>query len=148
MVFFTTMQHTQLYVRLRGGILPTCGKHLHDHIILLKCVFWAHKPSFNPPLFIEVPVSSQESQWLCYIRVFIFPVSIIFLLYFGQWQCGIFCLSFYEQNQERKITLVSFFVFVLVGRGDEGHTLVSPLSYPVKGDQLCFLLRLRTVVNI
>jgi hypothetical protein len=56
------MQRTQLYVRVRVGILSTRGEHLHDHIILLKCVFWAHKTSFNPPLFIEVPVSNGIEQ--------------------------------------------------------------------------------------
>ena len=26
---------------------------------------WAHTISLTPPLFIEVPVSSQESAWAC-----------------------------------------------------------------------------------
>jgi len=31
--------------------------------VLSSC--WAHKTSLTPPLFIEVPVQSQESEWSC-----------------------------------------------------------------------------------
>jgi hypothetical protein len=49
---------------LRISILLTCGKHLHDHIILLRGDLWSHKTSLTPPCCIEVPVQSQESvQW-------------------------------------------------------------------------------------
>jgi hypothetical protein len=43
----------------RIGILLICGKHLHDRIIPLREEAWAHKISFTPPLFIEVPVPSH-----------------------------------------------------------------------------------------
>ena len=44
------------------GILLTCGKHLHDHIISSKGKFWTHKTSLSPSLFIDVPVPSQEHE--------------------------------------------------------------------------------------
>ena len=43
-------------------MLFTCGKHLPDHIISRRRVFWAHKTSVTPPYFIEVSVPSQESE--------------------------------------------------------------------------------------
>jgi hypothetical protein len=51
----------QLYLRV--GILPTCGKHLHNApIILLIEGDWGHKTSLTPPLFIKAPVPRQESE--------------------------------------------------------------------------------------
>ena len=49
----------RLYVRV--SILLTCGKHLHDCIISLRREAWAHTTSLTSPLFIKVPVPSQES---------------------------------------------------------------------------------------
>ena len=53
-----------LVVRLcvRGGVLPTCGGQLHDRIAPLRGGVWAHNTSLTPPLFIEVPVPSQEME--------------------------------------------------------------------------------------
>jgi hypothetical protein len=73
-------------------------KHVHDHIISLRGGVWAHKTSLSPPLFIEVPVQSQESKQLC-ICVFgisILPLSTILIFYFGIVPIVIFfCFSFY-----------------------------------------------------
>jgi hypothetical protein len=41
--------------------LLTCGKHLHDTIISLRGV---HETSLTLPLYIEVPVLTQEGKWL------------------------------------------------------------------------------------
>ena len=67
-----------LYVRI--DILLTCGKHLHNHITSLRVEVWAHKASLTLPLFIGVPVPSQESEWSCIwvLGVYIFPLSTIF----------------------------------------------------------------------
>jgi hypothetical protein len=32
-------------------------------IMSLRVDVWAHKTSLTPPLYIEVPVPSQESEW-------------------------------------------------------------------------------------
>ena len=41
----------RLYVRV--GVLLTCGKHVHDRIILLRGEVWAHKAILPPPLFYQ-----------------------------------------------------------------------------------------------
>jgi hypothetical protein len=46
------------------GILLTCRKHLNDHIISLRGKTSVHKTNLILPLFIEVPVPSQESERL------------------------------------------------------------------------------------
>jgi hypothetical protein len=51
----------RLYVR--GDILLT--RDLHDSITSLRGETWAHQTSLATPLFIEVPVPSQESGWSC-----------------------------------------------------------------------------------
>ena len=61
--FFILMLFTPLYVS--GDISLTLGKHLHDHIISLRVEFWTHQVNLFLPLFIEVPVPSQESEWSC-----------------------------------------------------------------------------------
>ena len=38
------------------------GKHLHGHIISQRREVWAHRTFTASPLFIEVPVQSQESE--------------------------------------------------------------------------------------
>ena len=45
---------------------------------------WAHNSSLTPPLFIEVPVSSQdiERSCICVLGILIFAFSTIFLLDF------------------------------------------------------------------
>jgi hypothetical protein len=48
---------------------------------------WAHKTNLTLPLFIEVSVPSQKSEWsctcICVLRVSIFLLSSCFLLDFG-----------------------------------------------------------------
>jgi hypothetical protein len=57
---------------------------LDNHIISLKGVVWTNKTSLALPLFIEVPVLSQESERSCVsvLGVSILPLSTIFLLDF------------------------------------------------------------------
>ena len=45
-----------------GGILLTCEKHLHNRIISKRGEGFGHKTSLTPPIFIELPVPSQESE--------------------------------------------------------------------------------------
>ena len=40
-------------------------KYLHDHFISLREKVLAHKTRLPPPLFIEVPVPSQEREQSC-----------------------------------------------------------------------------------
>jgi len=72
---------------MRAGILLTCGKHLHDHIISLRGEVWANTTSLTPPSFIEVPVPSQESErsymYICVLGLSILPLSMIIRLDFG-----------------------------------------------------------------
>ena len=77
------MLFDRFYVRV--GILLKCRNHLHDHIISLKGEVWTHKTNLTSPLFIEVPVPSQECErsCICVLRVSILPRSTIFLLDFG-----------------------------------------------------------------
>ena len=58
-----------------------CGKHLHHRIISVRGGVWAHKTSFTPQLFIEVPASSQESErsYIFVLWISILPLSMIFL---------------------------------------------------------------------
>ena len=53
----------QLYVAAR--ILLTWGSYMHDWIISIRVEVWRNRTSLIPPLFIEVPVPSQESGWSC-----------------------------------------------------------------------------------
>jgi len=53
------------WIYVRVGILLTCGKHLHDHIISLKGDVWGHKTSLTQPRFTEVPVPSKEYDRSC-----------------------------------------------------------------------------------
>ena len=64
-------------------ILLTCGKHLHERIISLREEVWVHKTSLTLPLFIEVSVPSQESEWLLLFLVFNWILELVFfVLYF------------------------------------------------------------------
>jgi hypothetical protein len=44
-----------------------------------------HKTSLTPPLFIEVSVTCQESEWscICVLVVSILPLSAILIFYYG-----------------------------------------------------------------
>ena len=67
------------------------GKQLHDRIILLRREFWAHKIIVTPPLFIEVPVPSQESDWSCICVLGIHFISF-YDFEFGSFLLFIICL--------------------------------------------------------
>ena len=68
--------------------------HIYNHtiVIYINIIIWiiSHKPSLIPPLFIEVPVQSQdsESSCRCVLGLSILPISTIFLLNFEQFQKG------------------------------------------------------------
>ena len=53
--------------------LLTCGKHLQDTIISLRGV---HETSLTLPLYIEVPVLTQEGKWLSIGVPYIFIIEI------------------------------------------------------------------------
>jgi hypothetical protein len=57
----------------------TCWKHWHNRIISLSCEVSLHKTSLAPPLCIEVPVPSLESDRS---RICVLGVSIL-IFYFG-----------------------------------------------------------------
>ena len=85
---------------MRIVILPTCGKHLHESIILLRGEVWTHKTSLSSPFFIGVPVPRKGSEWsYLYWNLEIFRQCGIFggkcsnsVVFFGEMfrQCGIF----------------------------------------------------------
>ena len=81
--FFITTLFARLYMMV--GILLTCIKHLHDHNISLRGEGQEYKTSLTLPLFIEVPVPSQESEQscICVLGEYILPHVAIVLLDFG-----------------------------------------------------------------
>ena len=56
---------------------------MHDSIISLRRKVWPNKTSLTPPLFIEVPVPSQESERYIYVQGIDFSLSAICILDFG-----------------------------------------------------------------
>ena len=62
--------------------VESAGKH--DLIVSLKREFWSHYPSLTPPLFIEVYVPSQKSDWwfIFVLEVSILPLSTILVFDF------------------------------------------------------------------
>ena len=96
--FFITTLFARLYMMV--GILLTCIKHLHDHNISLRGEGQEHKTSLTLPLFIEVPVPSQESEQscICVLGEYILPHVAIVLLDFGTvpsaWYIVFFIWSF------------------------------------------------------
>ena len=84
--FFMRTPFAQVYTR--GDILFKCKKYLqHDRIIPLRGEVWDHQASLPPPLFIEVPVPSPESERSC---ICVVGVSICFFLRFFIlfWNCS------------------------------------------------------------
>jgi len=82
-MFFKITQVASLYARV--GILLTCGRHLHDHIIVLRPeVFWVHKTILTLLLFTEVHVLRLESErsCICVSGVSISPISTILIFCF------------------------------------------------------------------
>ena len=87
------------------GILLAYGKQLNDCIISLRGE--AYKTSLIKPLFIEVSVSSQDSERFLWFVLLILELLILELLILELlilellilelfWQCCIFCFSFKE----------------------------------------------------
>ena len=72
---------------MRIGILLTCGKHLHDSIILLRGEVWTHKTSLSSPLFIGVPVPRKGSEWSC-ICVLMVSFASFYVASIGIWKCS------------------------------------------------------------
>jgi hypothetical protein len=61
--------------------LPFEFIHPYKLSVFFVCV---HKISLTPPLYIEVSVPSQDSERSCIcVRVLILPLSMVFLLDFG-----------------------------------------------------------------
>jgi len=78
--FFIITLFARLYVRV--DILLLYEKLLHDHIISLRGEVWDNKISLTPPLFIEIPVPSQECDQSCIVvlGLSILHISTSFLL--------------------------------------------------------------------
>ena len=64
---FITTQFTRIYVMV--GILLTCGKHLHDPIVVVMGEDLAHSTSLIQTYFIEVPVAIQQKQGPCICKL-------------------------------------------------------------------------------
>ena len=63
---FITTRFTRINARV--GILLTCGKHLHDLIVLVRGEVLAHITTLIPTYFIKVPVAIREIQRPCICR--------------------------------------------------------------------------------
>jgi hypothetical protein len=102
---------------LRVSILLACRKHLYDRLNSLTGDIWAHKTSLIPPLFIEVLVPSQKSKrsCICVLWVSILPLSTIFGLDSGFWNCSesteYFVFHFYDYLLQ---TLRFYFLFLVL----------------------------------
>ena len=102
---------------LRVSILLACRKHLYDRLNSLTGDIWAHKTSLIPPLFIEVLVLSQKSKrsCICVLWVSILPLSTIFGLDSGFWNCSestvYFVFHFYDYLLQ---TLRFYFLFLVL----------------------------------
>ena len=81
-------------------------KRLRDRIISLRREVWAYKTSLTPPLFIEVPVPSQESERSC---VCVLELAMLPLSTFSSFDLGIVPAVLY------------FLFFLLFHRKDEIH---------------------------
>lgn len=74
----------KLYTRLYAQILLTSRQHLHERITSPRGHVWVYRTSLPPPLWIEVPVPSQEKKQshICVLGVCILLLSTRFLLDF------------------------------------------------------------------
>ena len=66
------------YMNLMVHRLLDCGKHLHYRIVSLQGQIWANKTNLAPTLLIGVPVSGQESEWVCIKSIRFYDLSIVF----------------------------------------------------------------------
>ena len=64
--FFIITPFSLLYMKI--DIFLTCGKNLHDRIILLRVKIWAHKTSVFPELFIGVYQLRNVTVMSLYLR--------------------------------------------------------------------------------
>ena len=94
----------RFYVRM--DILLAFGKHLHDRIISLRGDGWSYKTGLTPPLFTEVHIPNQESQWSCicvcqgYRYCLFYDLILNFRIVPTVWY---FCFSFYFSTKEQLI---------------------------------------------
>ena len=73
---------------MRIVILLTCGKHLHDSIILLWVEVRTHKTSLSSQLFIGVPIPTRKgSEWSC-ICVLMVSFASFYDVSIGIWKCS------------------------------------------------------------
>ena len=71
---------------MRVGILPTCGKHLHDRIFSQRGEVWAHKSSLSGHFLFKCQKSEQSYICVLGVSIFIFDFGIV--------PTGNFCFSF------------------------------------------------------
>ena len=113
--------------RIITGWSLTCGKYLHDTIMLLRWEVWGY--SLTPLLFIEVPVPSQESGWSCIsvlglsllalytVMIFDFAIVLTMWYYFSFYYTIMICLTLIKQ---------SVFVHILHGLKPHCTTIYRP----------------------
>jgi hypothetical protein len=94
--------------RIITGWSLTCGKYLHDILILLRWDVWGY--SLTPLLFIEVPVPSQKSEWSCIsvlglsflplytVLIFDFAIVLTMWYYFSFYYTIMICLTLIKQS--------------------------------------------------
>ena len=96
-----------------------CGKQLHDHIISLIGDVWG---CLTPSLFIELPISSQESElsYICVIEVSVLSLSLILLLDLGTVPTVFLIVCFnsidVDLNSTWRWCSVRLFLQLLIGR--------------------------------
>ena len=96
-----------------------------------------HKTSLTPPLFIGVPVTSQEGEraymCVCVLRVSILPV-FFYVFSVGLWnfrQCGFFCFLNLNFGVQRHFQ--QYFSYISYSGGRNRSTRKEP---PIMGKQL------------
>jgi len=109
-------------------ILLTCWRLLHDRIISLRRALWVQKNSWTPPLFIKMPVPSQEIERSCIsvlgLSILTLPTILIFdfgivpmvwyFLFFILWPYSIYISVIYSRDFHIKKRLKHDNVFVAV----------------------------------
>jgi hypothetical protein len=88
---------------------------VRDRIILQRLKVSAQKTSLSPPVFIEVPLSSQKSEWssIWVLGTLILPISKIVLLIFETVSTRVFFVLLLQLS-EMKIKCVWCFFFRFV----------------------------------
>ena len=98
-------------LNVRGYILFTCKKHLHDHIIPLRREVWVHKTSLTSPHVIKVPVPSQKSaqSCICVFNVLLMHLSANFAYSILELTGQCFFYWFFLGRGKRKLHMISRF---------------------------------------